>query len=70
MVTDMLVSFFNVAFDHETFYKFFDLRRKDPVVHNLFCNTDLLFELFSWIEVVLMLQVEWKILQAVIFLLC
>ena len=52
MLVDFLASVLYIAFDHQTFYHFFNVRRILTVVHNFFGDTNLFIIFFSGIGMV------------------
>lgn len=60
MISDRLISLFDVTFNHQTFYQRTDIGRKLAVMHHFFCDTDLFLKLFPELEwLVSMMAAGW-----------
>ena len=52
MAANRLIAFLDVAFNYKTLYKSADFRRKLAVMHDLFCDTNLLLKVFTGVGMV------------------
>lgn len=52
MISDRLISLFDVTFNHQTLYQRTDIGRKLAVMHHFFCDTDLFLKLLSGVGMV------------------